>query len=243
MTPHQTLADAIKEIQHVASQKVLDTIEDTPHAALAHLRDAERAMFEGLTTSDKLRLLASAGDIGEICVGLSGFDGSGDIAEVTDAMFGACVEHQLASTRNGFAVAAFAVGFLPAVLELLEVAELAAGTKWVPLEKVEAIRAAYDRLTASEGTRADLETLVGGVYLFDRLMASPKDKVLHSRHNTDVETMRRVVAPVKFYRDMLGPGWPLAPEALEMIASRQRNMPIIEAENERRRARLARLGG
>jgi hypothetical protein len=57
-----------------------------------------------------------------------------------------------------------------------------------------------------------------------------------------METMRNVTSAVKSYRDMLGAGWPLAPQALELIASRQRNMPIIEAENERRRARLAKLG-
>ncbi|MCV9964996.1 hypothetical protein OIU34_24170 [Pararhizobium sp. BT-229] len=242
MTPHQTLADAIQEIKLGASQKVMDTIEDAPQDALGHLRDATRAMFAELTTSDKLRLLAGAGDIGDLGVDLRGFDSYGDIAEMADVMFAACVEYQLTSTRNGIAAAAFAVGFLPAALELLETAEAAAGTKWVPLEKVEAVRSAYDKLASAEGTKEDLETLVGGVYLFARLMESPKDKVLHRRHNTDMETMRKVTSAVKFYRDMLGPGWPLAPEALDLLASRQRNMPIIEAENARKRASRAALG-
>jgi hypothetical protein len=242
MTPQQTLADAIADIRTSASQKVMDTMEDSPLSALGYLKDAQRAMFEGLTTTDKLRLLAGAGDIGDIGVDLRGFDSYGDIAEMADVMFAACVEHHLSPTRNGIAVAAFAVGFLPASLELIEVAEAAAGTKWVPLEKVQAVRDAYDRLAASEGSERDLNVVMDSVYLFDGLMQSPKDKVLHRRHNTDIDTMRNVTSAVAAYRDMLDPNLQLTLSVLEMISIRQRNLPIIEAENERRRASRAKLG-
>lgn len=243
MTPSQTFKEAISEIKHRAGQLIIDTMEDSPKDALGHVNAAVTQVFGELNVNEKLRLMAQIENVGEIEMDFRSFDtyGDGDVAETVGYMFSACVDHHLDDFRNGMATATFAVGFLPAALVLVELAERSGGSKWVPAERIEVVRSAYDRLAASEGTADDLNELIGGVHLFDGLMRTPKDRVLHNRHNTSMEEMSAVVKEVKFYRDLLGPGRPLQEEALKTLASRQRNLPIIEAEREHLKAARARL--
>lgn len=244
MTPNQTFKEAISEIKHRAGQVIIDTMEDSPKDALGHVNAAVTQVFGELSVNEKLRLMAQIENVGEIEMDFRSFDtyGDGDVSETVGYMFSACVDHHLDDFRNGMATSTFAVGFLPAALALVELAERSGGSKWIPVSQIETVRSAYDRLAASEGTADDLKELMSGIYLFDKLMSSPKDRVLHNRHNTSMDEMSAVVKEVKFYRDLLGPGWPLAPQALEILSSRQRNLPIIEAEREHLRAARARLG-
>ncbi|MDW9481389.1 hypothetical protein GOB57_22335 [Sinorhizobium meliloti] len=241
MTHQQTFEEAISAIKHQATQFVLDTIEDNPTAVLGYLKETVDQVFGTLTTNQKFAFMAQVTDTDEIGMNTRYLGEPGDIAQVAEAVFSSCLEHYLAPLRESFAGAVFAVGFLPAASAMIEVAERSGGSKWLPADQVEAIRAAYDRLAASEGGADDLKAVIGGLRLFETLMDSPNDRVLHNRHNTTMEEMTKVTAEVKYYRDLLGPGWPLAPKALELVASRQRNLPIIEAENERKRAVRARL--
>lgn len=245
MTTRQTFQDAISDIKIQAAQKIMDTIEDAPQAALGHIKETSDRVFGILSTSEKLQLVAQIEDAGGIYVDLSGFDDAADIAELVDLMFGRCVEHHLQPFRASIASTAFAVGFLPAAERMIEVAERSAGSKWMPKDQVEAMRAAHDRLSAAEGTSEDLEAVIDGVELFRQLMRSPKDKVLHQRHSTDIEEMRKITAEVTSYGDLLGHRfqgtWRHAPQALDIMKARQPNLPIIEAENERRRLRSTRL--
>jgi hypothetical protein len=242
VTTHQNFKDAITAIKNQAAQAVIDTIEDSPKAALGHINEATTQVFGEMTANDKLRLMAQIENVGELGMDFRYFDEYGDFEDAIDAMFNRCVDHHLDDFRSGIASSAFAVGFLPAALALVELAEGSGGSKWIRAEHIEAARAAYDHLAASEGHVNDLDAVFDGIYLFDRLMSSPKDRVLHGRHNTTMDEMRTVVREVKFYRDLLGPGRSLAPGALETLATRQRNLPIIEAEHARLKAARARLG-
>lgn len=245
MTIRQTFQDAIADIKIQAAQAIMDSIEDAPQAALGHIKETTDRVFGLLSTSEKLQLVAQIKDAAGIDVSLRGFDDAADIAELADLMFWRSVEHHLEPFRASIASTAFAVGFLPAAERMIEVAERSAGSKWMPKDKVEAMRAAHDRLSAAEGTSDDLEAVIDGVELFRALMRSPKDKVLHQRHSTDIEEMRKITAEVKYYHGLLGHrfsgSWQHAPQALDIMKARQPNLPIIQAENERRRLRSTRL--
>jgi hypothetical protein len=45
----------------------------------------------------------------------------------------------------------------------------------------------------------------------------PNDKVLHRRPHTNIATMKEVAEVVKYYRDLLGLGLPLASSTLEVL--------------------------
>lgn len=242
MTPNQTFKEAISEIKHRAAQTIIDTMEDSPKDALGYVDAVRGQVFGEMTVNEKLRVLSQIDNVGDIEMSFRFFDTYGDVAEVIDSMFSACVDHHLYDFRSGVATSAFAIGFLPAALAMVELAERSGGSKWIPADQIEVVRSAYDRLAASEGSLADLDDLIGGVYLFEKLMRSPKDRVLHNRHNTTMDEMTAVVTEVKFYRNLLGEGRPLAENALETLTSRQRNLPIIRAEHEHLKAARARLG-
>ncbi|MBY3151300.1 hypothetical protein HFO56_02725 [Rhizobium laguerreae] len=239
MTIRQTFVDSIAAIKTQAAQIIMDTIEDAPQAALGHIKETTDRVFGVLSTSEKLHLVAEIKDAGGIDVNLRVFDDSADIAELADLMLGRCVEHHLEAFRDSIACSAFAVGFLPAADRMIEVAERSAGSKWMPKDRVEAMRAAHERLAGAEGTSEDLSAVIHGVNLFRALMRSPKDKVLHQRHNTNMEEMKKITAEVNYYRDLLGYSlhgtWQHAPQALEAINDRQPNLPLIQAETERKR--------
>jgi hypothetical protein len=246
MPIRQSFKDSMSDIRVQAAQIIMDTIEDAPQAALGHIKETTDRVFGVLSTSEKLQLVAQIEDAGGLEIGLRGFDDVADIAELAAVMFRECVEHHLAPFSANIASTAFAVGFLPAADRMIEVAERSAGSKWMPKDRVDAMRSAYDRLAAAEGTGEDLDTIIYGIELFRSLMRSPKDRVLHQRHGTDMEEMRKITAEVNYYHGLLGhrvSGGSLqhGPMALGIMKDRQRNLPIIEAENERRRQRSARL--
>lgn len=234
--PNRSFMDGITEIKHAAVQLALDTVEDNPSAVIGIVAQVTNGVFGNLTTNDKFRLMSEVKDVAGIgaCTGYVDVE---DISSLADIAFEACLDHHLRGTEESIMAAAFAVGFLPAALEAIEIVEMSGETKWMPNEKVQKVRRAYEALASSEGTLADLEDALEAAHLFDKLLEHPKDKVLHQRHHTDSESMGRITRSLKFYRDLLGTERQVAPEALSILSARQRNLPIIEAERERALAR------
>lgn len=237
--PNRSFMDGITEIKHAAVQLALDTVEDNPSAVVGIVEQVTNGVFGSLTANDKFRLISEVKGVGGIGA-YTGYVDVEDISSLADIAFEACLHYHLRGTKESIVAAAFAVGFLPVTLEAIEIAELSGGTKWIPSEKVQKVRRAYDALASSEGTLADLEDALEATHLFDKLLEHLEDKVLHQRHHTDRETMSRITKSLKFYRDLLGTERQVAPEALSILSARQRNLPIIEAERERVLARRAR---
>jgi hypothetical protein len=168
------------------------------------------------STAQKLTILAGVRDIDELEVEIAALASVRKMTDVVTQMLRTCIKQRLDMVASAINVAVFAEGVLRAADAFIKVAEAATHSeRWLPEDKVAAMREAHDHLDAGEGSIDDLRTILTGAALFN-------GSKLHEE--------RQVAKQLKFYRDLLKPGWPLLATAFDQLNDQRRHDAGLPSE-------------
>ncbi|MBY3151318.1 hypothetical protein HFO56_02815 [Rhizobium laguerreae] len=223
-------------IMRAAEQQLANEARElvaTDHKTAATLVDiAVDKLAASYSTAEKLTLLAGVREIDELEVEIAARASVRKMSDLVTGMFKSCVEQRLAMVRSAIDVAIFCEGVLPAADAFIEVAERATFSDfWLPERKVVRMREVYHRLAAGEGGKEELDTLLTGAAIFNKILGAESVRQIHHEHGLDAVEVGRVSKDLKFYRDLLGPGWPLLPTALDQLNdARRRDAGLAPAQ-------------
>ncbi|MCS4089415.1 hypothetical protein [Rhizobium sp. BK176] len=171
------------------------------------------------STAQKLTILAGVRDIDELEVEIAALAPVRKMSEVATVMLKSCIAERLGMVTAAIDIAVFGNGVLRAAESFLKVAE---AQHWVSKDEVVSMRDAYERLYAGEGSEDDLRTLLKGAAIFNKLFGAERPRERGNQLAPELSEMRQVANELKFYRDLLRPGWPLLASAYEQLNDQQR---------------------
>jgi hypothetical protein len=204
----------------------------TDHKTAAKLVEiAIDKIVASYSTEQKLMILAGVRGISVLEVQADAFAHVRTMSETSTVMLKSCVKHRLEMVESAINIAVFGEGVLQAADAFLKVAETAEySERWLSENTVIAMREAHDRLYAGEGTKDDLRTLLVGATLFDKIINTDRQSQLCVEHKLDSLSVGEVGKELKFYQNLLKPGWPLLDDAFDRLIEQQQRDVGITAE-------------
>jgi hypothetical protein len=169
-------------------------------------------------TAQKLTILAGVRNIDELELETAALAPVRKMSDAATQMLKTCIKQRLDMVSSAIAVAVFGDGVLRAADAFLKVAET---QHWVSKGEVVSMRDAYEHLYAGEGSEDDLRTLLRGAALFNKLFGAERHRE-RGKHGLELNEMSQVAKELKFYRDLLKPGWPLLATAFDQLNDQQR---------------------
>jgi DNA-directed RNA polymerase subunit K/omega len=198
-------------------------VDTDPKTAAKLVEIAIEKIADSYTTAQKLTILAGVRDIDDHDVGNAALSPVRKMSEAATVMLKSCIRERLGMMASAINIAVFGRGVLRAADAFIKVAEAAKHSEnWLPGNKVVAIRDAYGRLYAGEGNQDDLRTVLNGAALFKRITDNDRSGKLYTEHRLEPQSINEVAKELKFYRDLLRPGWPLLEQAFDQLIDEQR---------------------
>lgn len=215
----------IEEVERRVNNAVAQgEIEIDPARGPAIVGRVVSEVFGEPSTREALVIMSSISNVDEYLIDTRGFDTENEVSMILKACLDTLVDQRLSVLKNGVAAISFAAGFAPVAEKLVALAEHAIETfpssKWVDGQVVVEARTALERVLDKNGSEADLETVLRSTEILRVLLMAPKDKVAWQRHGLDYDAVLDATRALKPYKDMLGLGWNILPDALTAISNR-----------------------
>lgn len=176
---------------------------------------------DSYNTAQKLTILAGVRDIDELDMDSNAF-AVRKVSQAATMMLKSCIAQRLDMVASAINVAVFGQGVLPAADTFIKLAEAATcSERWLPEDEVVLMRATYDRLYSGEGDKDDLIALLAGAALFDKIIDDKRRLELCDQHGLEFHDIKQAAKELKFYRNLLRPGWPLIATAFDQLNDQQ----------------------
>lgn len=179
----------------------------SPLAGPTIIEEAINAVIGSPTTKEQLLLLATVPGIDSVELGEPLETGLGEeptAGDYIERLLRSVIHRRLGELKRNVAIEGFVTGFLPAVDELLLLAEAAGGkSRWVSVESNEEVRDAFNHITARAGSGEDLDTLFSSPGLLQGLLMAPTDEYSWAAAGIEKETAQNATNTVQRYISML----------------------------------------